>query len=114
MPEAQPTTPTLSNVHPRRVRFTEVDASDAAAVGNGIEALYSETFDVIVVRGAFDAQTLSAAGQRLDTDAEDPGWCRPNVKMPVEDLQVLGTDTPATPTYAAPRGTSLDAYLASG
>lgn len=38
---------------------------------------------------------------------------RPNQKMPVEDLQILGTDTPATPTYQAPRGPSLDAYLTS-
>jgi len=27
-------------------------------------------------------------------------------------VQLLGTDTPATPTYAAPRGGSLEAYLA--
>jgi hypothetical protein len=33
--------------------------------------------------------------------------------MPVEDLQLLGTDTPATPTYQAPRGATLEAYLAS-
>ena len=33
--------------------------------------------------------------------------------MPVEDLQLLGTDTPATPTFQAPRGASLDAYLSS-
>jgi hypothetical protein len=33
--------------------------------------------------------------------------------MPVEDIQILGTDTPATPTYQAPRGASLDEYLAS-
>ncbi len=97
----------------RPVRFLVVDASDLAAVGDGIENLYAGAFDVIVVRGAFDAVTLADVGQRLDSDDRDPGWSRPNVKMPVEDLQVLGTDTPATPTYQAPRGTSLDAYLAS-
>ncbi len=31
--------------------------------------------------------------------------------MPVEDIQILGTDTLATPTYRAPRGGSLEAYL---
>ena len=33
--------------------------------------------------------------------------------MPVEDLQILGTDNPATPSYQSPRGASLEAYLAS-
>ena len=33
--------------------------------------------------------------------------------MPSEDIQIIGTDTPALPTYSAPRGASLDAYLAS-
>jgi len=68
---------------------------------------------VIVVRRAFAAPEGLAVGRQLDTDAHDPGWSRPNLKMPVEDLQLLGTDTPATPTYQAPRGTSLDDYLAS-
>lgn len=97
----------------RPVRYLVVDARDLAVVGDGIEDLYAGAVDVIVVRGAFDAVTLADVGQRLDSDDRDPGWSRPNVKMPVEDLQVLGTDTPATPTYQAPRGTSLDAYLAS-
>ncbi len=75
--------------------------------------MYRDVLDVIVVRNAFDRRVLSAAGERLDSDASDPGWVRPNEKMPVEDLQILGTDTPATPTYQAPRGASLDAYLTS-
>jgi hypothetical protein len=33
--------------------------------------------------------------------------------MPIEDIQILGTDTPALPTYSAPSGASLDEYLAS-
>ena len=57
-------------------------------------------------------QCLSAGGF-LDRDDHNPGWARPNEKMPVEDIQLLGTDTPATPTYRAPRGDSLDAYLSS-
>ena len=97
----------------RPVRCREVDAHDLAAVANGIEDIYDEALDVIVVRGAFDGATLARAGEHLDTDSRDPGWCRPNEKMPIEDLQVLGTDTPATPTFQAPRGASLDAYLSS-
>jgi hypothetical protein len=94
------------------VRSCEVDARGLSALGNGIEDLYDGSFDLIVARDAFDATVLADAGHRLDTDADDPGWSRPNLKMPLEDVQLLGTDSPATPTYAAPRGTSLDAYLA--
>lgn len=113
MPEAQHTVPPLATTSRRPVRYIDVPAHDLSAVADGIEAMYREAFDVIVVRGAFDAATLASAGERLDSDTRDPGWSRPNVKMPVEDLQLLGTDTPATPTYQAPRGASLEAYLDS-
>ena len=82
-------------------------------MANGIEAMYRDEFDVVLVRDAFDAAILSDAGARLDADGQNPGWARPNEAMPVEDVQILGTDTPATPTYRAPRGTTLDAYLSS-
>lgn len=99
---------------PRRtVRAIDVDRLDVAKVSDGIAAMYRDEVDVIIVRNAFDRRVLSDAGQRLDSDTADPGWARPNEKMPVEDLQILGTDTPATPTYQAPRGASLDAYLTS-
>jgi hypothetical protein len=99
---------------PRRtVRFTEVDAAQAAAVRNGIEDLYEDRLDVIIARGVFPAGLLSETGRLLDRDDSGRPWARPNEKMPVEDVQLLGTDTPATPTYSAPRGASLDAYLAS-
>ena len=99
---------------PRSVRFLDVAAQDCAAVANGIEQMYDDSLDVIVVRAAFNAALLAEAGERLDSqDAHSLGWSRPNEKMPVEDLQILGTDTPATPTYQAPRGASLHAYLAS-
>ncbi len=97
----------------RAVRSLDLEARDLSAVANGIEDIYGEALDVIVVRGAFSAATLAEAGDRLDADMGDPDWSRPNVKMPAEDLQLLGTDTPATPTYQAPRGASLDAYLTS-
>ena len=110
MPEAH--TRSASSVR-GSVRFLDVDARDSASVANAIEDMYDNVLDVIVVRGAFDAAPLAAVGARLDLDGSDPGWSRPNEKMPVEDVQLLGTDTPATPTFQAPRGASLDAYLSS-
>ena len=95
------------------VRSLDVDARNGSTVVNGIEDMYDDGVDVIVVRGAFDAAALAEVGERLDVDARDPGWSRPNEKMPVEDVQLLGTDTPATPTFRSPRGASLDAYLGS-
>ncbi len=82
-------------------------------MANGIEDMYDNALDVMVVRGAFDRASLAEVGERLDVDGNDPGWSRPNEKMPVEDIQLLGTDTPATPTFQSPRGASLDAYLNS-
>jgi len=97
----------------RMVRSLDVRASDTARIANGIDDLYNDLLDVIIVRGAFAPEPLAAAGAKLDRDDVSPGWARPNEKMPVEDIQLLGTDTPATPTYAAPRGASIDAYLES-
>jgi hypothetical protein len=97
----------------RTVRFVDVSASDISAVQNGIEDLYNDTLDVIIVRNAFPREPLARAGERLDREDQQRAWARPNEKMPVEDIQLLGTDTPATPTYQAPRGASLDSYLES-
>jgi len=109
MPTPQPIDPSLR----RPVRSLDVDARDLAGLANGIEDMYGDAVDVIVVRAAFDAVTLAEAGARLDADTDALGWSRPNAKMPVEDLQLLGTDTPATPTFQAPQGASLEAYLSS-
>src|SRR4051812_42979444 len=87
----------------RSVRSLDVDARDASTVANAIEDMYDDALDVIVVRGALDAATLGAVGAGLDTGTRDVAWSRPNERMPVEDLQLLGTDTPATPTFQAPR-----------
>jgi hypothetical protein len=95
------------------VRSLDVRASEAARIANGIDDLYNDLLDVIVVRRAFAPEPLAAVGAKLDRDDVSPGWARPNEKMPVEDIQLLGTDTPATPTYSAPRGASIDAYLES-
>lgn len=97
----------------RAVRSLDVDRHDAAQVANAIEDMYRDALDVLIIRNAFDRNILTAVGEQLDSDAQDPGWARPNEKMPIEDLQILGTDAPATPTYQAPRGVSLDAYLGS-
>ena len=83
-------TDSLAASLPRRVRCLDIDARDRSAVANGIEDIYGDALDVIVVRGAFDAAALAETGQRLDTDdACDLPWFRPNEKMPVEDLQLL-------------------------
>lgn len=97
----------------RAVRSLDVERRDTAQVANAIEDMYRDALDVLIIRNAFDRDILTAVGEQLDSDAQDPGWARPNEKMPIEDLQILGTDAPATPTYQAPRGVSLDAYLGS-
>jgi hypothetical protein len=97
----------------RTIRAGEVDAASVGEAADTILRMYEDQLDVLIVRQAFDRRLLAEAGDRLDRDDTNPGWARPNVKMPVEDIQILGTDTPATPTYQAPRGASLDEYLAS-
>lgn len=100
-------------MEPRTVRSLDVQASETSRIANGIEDLYNDALDVIVIRRAFAPEPLASVGAKLDRDDVHPGWARPNEKMPVEDIQLLGTDTPATPTYQAPRGASIDAYLDS-
>lgn len=97
----------------RVIRSIEVGPADIGSAAGGIEDLYNDTLDVIVARQAFPRAPIEAAGNELDRTDRDPGWARPNEKMPVEDIQILGTHTPATPTYSAPLGASLDAYLES-
>lgn len=95
----------------RAVRAQEVHAGESDAAADAISRVYRDELDVVVVRAAFDAEALRRAGERLDAGAWR--WSRPNESMPPEDVQLIGTDTPATPTYSAPRGASLEAYLAS-
>src|SRR5581483_6083890 len=95
----------------RTIRASEL--RNGTATGDLIADLYDDRLDVVVARDAMAAAPLSAAGESLDRDDRDPGWQRPNEKMPVEDIQLLGTDAPATPTYQAPRAVALDAYLES-
>jgi len=95
----------------RTVRSMEVVSPDVTAVANGIEALYNDELDVILIRNAFDPAWCAAAGADLDRDDRPRDWARPNVKMASEDVQLLGTDTPATPTFRDPRGASFATYL---
>lgn len=97
----------------RQIRSEEVNAASLGGARDAIARMYEDQLDVLIVRNALPAAPLAAAGERLDRDDTDPGWARPNVRMPVEDIQILGTDTPATPTYQAPTGASLEAYLES-
>lgn len=106
-------TAVLGQDSPRRVQWRDARLAEADAVADAVEDVYADRLDVIAVRGALPEAPLAAAGERLDHDAPAGGWARPNESMPIEDIQLLGTDTPATPTYRAPRGASLEAYLAS-
>lgn len=113
MPQATPHQAAAVPVARRRpVRAVETDAAGVAAVGDGIAEIYAGRHDVIVVRAAFDAAVLGAAGERLDAEASGLPWARPNLRAPLDDVHLLGTDAPATPTFQAPRGVALDEYLA--
>ena len=57
----------------RTVRSVDVSATDVGHVENGIEDLYEDKVDVIVVRSALAAGPLAAAGERLDRSDRDPG-----------------------------------------
>ena len=96
----------------RQIRSIDIDAR-SPSVTDVIAQMYDDQLDVAILRNALPAGPLAAAGEKLDRDDTNPGWARPNERMPVEDIQILGTDTPATPTYQAPTGASLDAYLDS-
>ena len=98
---------------PREIRSLEVDGRSSAPAVDVVSQIYDDRLDVAIIRGALSREPLAAAGERLDRDDKDPGWSRPNQRMPTEDIQILGTDTPALPTYSEPAGASLDAYLAS-
>jgi hypothetical protein len=95
----------------RKVGFIDVDAGDLAAASDGIGELYRGTVDVILVRGAFADPAWIETGRQLDRADAELGWARPNIKMPVEDVRLLGTSTPATPTFQAPRGAAREDYL---
>jgi hypothetical protein len=96
---------------PRRtVRAVEGRGSEGG-VERGIDDLYDDRLDVLVIRDALPARPLAHAAELLARADRDVTWSRPNAVAPLDDIHILGTDTPATPTYSAPTGASLDAYL---
>src|SRR5882672_7135043 len=95
------------------IRSVDVDVSDVSRVSDAIDQMYADKLDVLLVRRALDPERLAAVGEYLDRDDAHAAWARPNARMPIEDIQVLGSDVPATPTYSAPTGASLEAYLES-
>jgi hypothetical protein len=60
-----------------------------------------------------DPAQLDSIWRRVDAQTPASSWAKPNATMPVEDVQLLGADAPATPSYSAPRGVSFADYLAS-
>jgi hypothetical protein len=97
----------------RVIRSVDIDVADAGRFATAIDQMYDDQLDVLLVRRALEPQRLAAVGEYLDRDDANAPWARPNARMPIEDIQVLGSDVPATPTYSAPTGASLDAYLES-
>ncbi|MDE2160997.1 MAG: hypothetical protein KGJ30_18955, partial [Burkholderiales bacterium] len=95
----------------RRVRGAEIAPEAAAA--RALDEIYADELDVLKVQRAMDPAAIGAITSRLDALAPAAQWARPNSSMPVQDVQLLGADAPATPTYSAPRGVTLEAYLDS-
>lgn len=94
----------------RTVRSRDVRAG-SSEISDGIVDLYEDRADVIIIRDALAQAPLAAAAARLE-DGRDLPWARPNAVAPPFDVHILGTDTPATPSFSAPTGGSLEAYLA--
>jgi hypothetical protein len=97
----------------RQVRHRELSSTQHATAPRAIDEIYDDELDVLTVRAAMDPLAIDSIWNRLSRDTPDNVWARPNEKMPVEDVQLLGADAPATPSYSAPRGVSFDDYLAS-
>jgi len=97
----------------RKIRSADVDVADAGRLADAVDRMYADELDVVVIRRALDPERLASVGEYLDREYSNAGWARPNQRMPLEDIQVLGSDIPATPTYSAPTGASLDSYLES-
>jgi 2OG-Fe(II) oxygenase superfamily len=97
----------------RRVRHADLNPAQHAEHASALDELYDDNLDLLSVRGAVGPEPLRRVVKRLDDGHAALHWSRPNEAMLVEDVHLLGSDAPATPTYRAPRGVSLDEYLAS-
>lgn len=96
------------------VRYVDVDVREAGRLRSAIDDLYEDGLDVAVVRRAVSDPVTVQVCSRLDQNSTTLGWARPNQIVPGEDIFLLGSDTPATPTCKAPAGASLEEYLQSG
>src|SRR5262245_30635536 len=97
----------------RRVRHVSLDVGTTGEHTPNIDDLYDDRIDVISARRAWDRQVVERVVERLERPGNALLWSQPNAAMPSEDVHVLGTDAPATPTYRAPRGVDLETYLES-
>ena len=66
----------------RKIRSADVNAADLGSATEAITQMYDDQLDVLIVRGALAAAPLAAVGNQLDRDDRDPGWARPNERMP--------------------------------
>src|SRR5262249_34140096 len=96
-----------------KVRSVLSDASEKEQYSNVINHIYDDALDLFQLRNAFPAEAMADLARKLDRDRDSISWARPNAVMPPADIFLLGTDTPATPTFKTPRGASLEAYLES-
>ncbi len=83
------------------------------SLANSVSDIYDGLLDVVVLRRALDPELLLSLAKSMDQPDADKTWFRPNAVIPTEDIYILGTDVPATPTCKAPRGASLESYLES-
>lgn len=95
------------------VRSVDMNRDKAVPAKDIISEIYDGRLDVAVVRAAFDPEMAQRLAEAADVATAGDTWSRPNAVVPSEDIYILGTDTPATPTCKAPRGASLAAYLES-
>ncbi len=93
---------------PRPVRSVEVSPAELTKIPHGIEEIYDDDLDAIVVRGALPAEALSGAANLLQGELRSE-WESPNKVLPGENIELVGM--PATPTARMPKGPSMDTYL---
>src|SRR5579884_3389735 len=93
------------------IRVRENDVKQDLAFSGVLQEIYKDDLDAAVVHGAFTNAVIEAAAHKVESAPLN--WNHPNRGMAGNDIEILGTDTPATPTFTNPRGASLEAYLSS-
>lgn len=101
---------TATRVSKRTVRVVEVDADRLTGCPSGIEDIYTDQYDVLLIRRAFERDILESIGKIINGGKLDLDWIHPNPpEMEGENIQVLGM--PLTPTGKTPMGPELNSYL---